>query len=96
MHGDWKSSRRVRNFLQCAARSTHRSIGTAHRRRNEEGLLHIAAASRDGGLIHRECHFGPRGREEVRLLAARGALELPVELLNGEGRPGRVTGKADA
>ncbi len=61
-------------------------------RRDEEGLVHIAAASREGALIHRECHFGPRGREDVRLLAARGALELLAEILAGEGKPFRIAG----
>ena len=49
--------------------------------RDEEGLVHLAAASRRGTLIHRESHFGPRGREQVRLLAARGGLELLGEVL---------------
>lgn len=64
-------------------------------RRDEEGLVHMAAASRDGALIHRECHFGPRGREETRLLAARGALELLAEILGGEGKPIRIAGASD-
>lgn len=56
-------------------------------KRDEEGLVHIAAAAREGNLIHRECHFGARGRQEVRLLAARGALELLGEIIGGGGKP---------
>lgn len=56
-------------------------------KRDEEGLVHIAAASRKGGMIHRECHFGSRGRQQVRLLAARGALELLGELISEESKP---------
>lgn len=56
-------------------------------KRDEEGLVHIAAASRSGALIHRECHFGPRGRQEVRLLAAGGALDLLAELLDEQAKP---------
>lgn len=55
-------------------------------KREEEGLVHIAAAAREGTLIHRECHFGARGRQAVRLLAARGALELLAEVI-GEAKP---------
>lgn len=61
-------------------------------RRDEEGLVHIAAASRQGTLISRECHFGPRGRQDIRLLAARGALELLEELL---GEAGKTVTKGD-
>ncbi len=64
-------------------------------KRDEEGLVHIAAASREGALIHRECHFGPRGRQEIRLLAARGALELLGEIAGGAGRPSSKTGEAN-
>ena len=56
-------------------------------KRDEEGLVHIAAASREGGMIHRECHFGSRGRQQVPLLAARGALELLGELIGEESKP---------
>lgn len=56
-------------------------------RRDEEGLVHLAACDRNGALIHRESHFGPRGRDDVRLLAARGALELLSEILRNEGKP---------
>ena len=61
-------------------------------KRDEEGLVHIAAASREGGLIQRECHFGPRGRQEVRLLAVRGALELLGEIISGETKPQSIAG----
>jgi len=49
---------------------------------DEEGLVHIAACA-DGGLsIHRECHFGRCGRDRVRQLATRSALEVLGELLD--------------
>lgn len=47
----------------------------------EAGLVHIAVKSRTGPLIHRECHFGERPRDEVRYLAARAALEMLEEVL---------------
>lgn len=47
----------------------------------EAGLVHIAVKSRTGPLIHRECHFGERPRDEVRHLAARAALEMLEEVL---------------
>lgn len=64
-------------------------------KRDEEGSVHIAAASRQGALILRECHFGPRGRQDVRLLAARGALELFEELLNEESKPLSMGGECE-
>jgi nicotinamide-nucleotide amidase len=42
----------------------------------EEGLVHMAAARRDGRVIHREAHYGPRGRADVRAAAAKDALDL--------------------
>lgn len=50
-------------------------------RSDEEGLVHLAVRSKEGGAIHRECHFGPRGRDRIRLLAVRGVLEMIDELL---------------
>lgn len=50
-------------------------------KRDEEGLVHVAALSERGHRIHRECHFGPRGRDAIRLLAAQAALEVMHEVL---------------
>jgi nicotinamide-nucleotide amidase len=49
---------------------------------DEEGLVHLAGKSKRGHTIHRECHFGSVGRDRVRELAARGALEIFGELLD--------------
>lgn len=50
--------------------------------RDEEGLVFLAARSRQGHAIARECHFGPCGRDRVRELAARAALEMLSEVLD--------------
>lgn len=42
----------------------------------EEGLVHFACAVRDGETFHREEHFGPVGRQGVRLEALNAALEM--------------------
>ncbi|MDE2404504.1 MAG: CinA family protein [Sphingomonadales bacterium] len=52
--------------------------------KDEEGLVHLACARREGPAILRECHFGPLGRDRVRQLAARGALEILEEVLDAE------------
>jgi nicotinamide-nucleotide amidase len=44
------------------------------------GLVHLAAASRGGSLIHRERRFGDIGRGEVRRLSVLQALEMLTEL----------------
>jgi nicotinamide-nucleotide amidase len=46
------------------------------------GLVHFAAAARDGRLIHREQRFGDIGRAEVRLRAVAEALAM-LEALAG-------------
>ena len=43
---------------------------------DEEGLVHLACARRDGETCHREEHFGPIGRQGVRIAALKVALEL--------------------
>lgn len=48
---------------------------------DEEGLVHLAARRRSATLITREAHYGPIGRERVRLRAVHAALELLAELL---------------
>ncbi len=44
------------------------------------GLVHFAAASADGRLIHREKRFGNVGRSEVRRLSVIEALDMLLEL----------------
>lgn len=42
----------------------------------EEGLVHFACARRDAPVAHREEHFGPLGRQGVRLGALNTALKM--------------------
>ena len=44
------------------------------------GLVHLAAAAKDGRLIHREQRYGDIGRAEVRRLSVIEALNLLLEL----------------
>jgi nicotinamide-nucleotide amidase len=44
------------------------------------GLVHFAAAAKDGRLIHREKRYGDVGRSEVRRLSVIEALNLLLEL----------------
>jgi nicotinamide-nucleotide amidase len=48
------------------------------------GLVHFAAAARDGRLIHRERRFGDVGRAEVRLRAVAEALAMLEGLAGGD------------
>lgn len=50
--------------------------------RDEEGLVHLATRSRQGHAVARECHFGACGRDRVRELAARAALEMLGETID--------------
>lgn len=45
-------------------------------KRDETGLVHVAVQPRGGRVLHRECHFGDAGRDRIRQLAARAALEM--------------------
>ena len=45
------------------------------------GLVHLAAAKRDGAVIHRELRLGEIGRRAVRLASAAEALQLVRALL---------------
>ncbi|MBY5400481.1 CinA family protein [Rhizobium leguminosarum] len=45
------------------------------------GLVHLAAKSRAGALIHRKMHYGDIGRSEIRLATIRTALEMVRSLL---------------
>jgi nicotinamide-nucleotide amidase len=47
------------------------------------GLVHFAAAARDGRLNHREQRFGDIGRAEVRRLSVLEALAMLTELAKG-------------
>lgn len=47
------------------------------------GLVHFAAAARDGRILHRECRFGAIGRGPVRERAVMEALKLLLELARG-------------
>jgi nicotinamide-nucleotide amidase len=44
------------------------------------GLVHLAAKSRDGGLLHRKMRYGDIGRDRVRLATVATALEMLLEL----------------
>nr|WP_304655142.1 CinA family protein [Neorhizobium galegae] len=44
------------------------------------GLVHLAAKSRSGKILHREMHYGDIGRTEVRLATVRTALEMLAEV----------------
>ena len=44
------------------------------------GLVHFAAAAKDGRLIHREKRYGDVGRAEVRRLSVIEALNMLLEL----------------
>ena len=43
------------------------------------GLVHLAARSRNGPLLHREMRYGDLGRTEIRLATVRTALEMLIE-----------------
>ena len=47
------------------------------------GLVHFAAAARDGRIIHRECRFGAIGRTAVRQRAVVEALKMLMEIARG-------------
>jgi nicotinamide-nucleotide amidase len=47
------------------------------------GLVHLAAATRDGLTLHREKRFGESMRTEIRNLSVREALALLMELAEG-------------
>lgn len=49
---------------------------------DEEGLVHLAVRAEEERTATRECHFGAAGRERIRLLAARAALEMLNEALD--------------
>lgn len=46
------------------------------------GLVHIAAASKSGLMLHHECRFGNKSRREIRELTVLSALDLVRQLLD--------------
>jgi len=50
----------------------------------EEGLVHMALACRDAGTVHREAHFGPRGRGAIRVQSLKAMLEMLEHALEQE------------
>lgn len=53
------------------------------------GLVHFAAASRDGRIISRECRFGAIGRSAVRQRSVIEALRMLMELARGPQAPAK-------
>jgi nicotinamide-nucleotide amidase len=51
------------------------------------GLVHLAAAARDGRVLHRECRFGAIGRSAVRQRSVVEALRMLTELARGPQAP---------
>jgi nicotinamide-nucleotide amidase len=43
---------------------------------HEEGLVHMALARRDRATIHREAHFGARGRGVIRIESLKAMLQM--------------------
>lgn len=43
---------------------------------SEEGLVHLALARRNGGTVHREEHFGAKGRGAIRVKSLKVLLEM--------------------
>jgi nicotinamide-nucleotide amidase len=50
---------------------------------DEEGLVHFACAQTHGETCHREEHFGPIGRQGVRVESLRVALDMLKDALEG-------------
>ena len=53
------------------------------------GLVHLAAATRDGRILHRECRFGAIGRSTVRQRSVVEALRMLMELARGPQPPAK-------
>jgi nicotinamide-nucleotide amidase len=51
---------------------------------HEEGLVHIAIARRNGRTVHREQHFGARGRGIIRVQSLKAMLQMLEEALEQE------------
>jgi nicotinamide-nucleotide amidase len=50
----------------------------------EEGLVHFALARRNGRTVHREEHFGPRGRGAIRVESLKVMLDMLEQSLEQE------------
>ena len=53
------------------------------------GLVHLAAAARDGRILHRECRFGAVGRSVVRQRSVVEALRMLTELARSPQPPAK-------
>jgi len=51
------------------------------------GLVHLAVASRDGRIVHKECRFGAVGRSNVRQQSVVEALKMLMEMARGPQPP---------
>jgi nicotinamide-nucleotide amidase len=51
------------------------------------GLVHLAVASRDGRIAHKECRFGAVGRSNVRQQSVIEALKMLMEMARGPQPP---------
>lgn len=51
------------------------------------GLVHLAVASRDGRIVHKECRFGAVGRSNVRQQSVIEALKMLMEMARGPQPP---------
>lgn len=51
---------------------------------HEEGLVHIALARRDSSTVHREEHFGPKGRGAIRVASLEVMLAMLEQALQEE------------
>ena len=47
------------------------------------GLVHLAAVSKDGQMLHREMRYGDIGRDAVRMATVRTALDMLEEAAGG-------------
>ena len=57
------------------------------------GLVHFAAAARDGRITHREQRFGAIGRSDVRRRSVVEALRMLIEVARGPKPPPRSSAK---
>ncbi len=48
------------------------------------GLVHLAAAGRNGAMLHREMRYGDIGRSKVRLATVRTALDMLMQIAQAE------------
>jgi nicotinamide-nucleotide amidase len=51
---------------------------------HEEGLVHMALARRGGRTVHREAHFGARGRGVIRVQSLKAMLEMLEQAIEEE------------